>query len=103
MRNKRYRMVMLASYPPVVTLVLICLFVMYGHRSLPQVHEAGQIGLRVLGQGFDAAGFVQPQMKKPGTARLLIRCRQLTVVTCIHRVARGGSSNQPATIVSWTL
>ena len=43
------------------------------------------------------------KMKKPGQARLLMRCRQLTVVTCIPEVARAGSSNQPATVVSWTL
>jgi hypothetical protein len=40
-------------------------------------------------------------MKKPGKARLLIRCRQLTVVSCIPKVARGVSSNQSAAIVSW--
>jgi hypothetical protein len=42
-------------------------------------------------------------MKKPGKARLLIRCRHLTVVSCISKVARGGSSNQAAAIMSWTL
>jgi hypothetical protein len=40
-------------------------------------------------------------MKKPGKARLLMRLRQLTVVSCIPKVARGGSSNQPATITIW--
>jgi len=40
-------------------------------------------------------------MKKPGKARLLMRFRQLTVVSCIPEVAQGGSSNQPATITIW--
>ena len=40
-------------------------------------------------------------MKKPGKARLPIRSRQLTVVSHIPKDARGGSSNQAATIVFW--
>jgi hypothetical protein len=43
------------------------------------------------------------KMKKPGKARLLIRCRHLTVVSCIFKAAQGVSSNQSAAIVSWTL
>jgi len=46
----------------------------------------------------DCSG-VQLKMKKPDKARLLIRCRQLTVVSCIQKSARGGSSNQSAAIV----
>jgi len=40
-------------------------------------------------------------MKKPGKARLIIRCRQLTVVSCIQKFARAGSSGQAAAIVFW--
>jgi hypothetical protein len=43
----------------------------------------------------------QAHMKKPGKARLLMRFRQLTVVSCIPKVARCGSSNQPASITIW--
>jgi hypothetical protein len=94
-------MVMSASYPPVVTLVLIYLFVENEPGRVPRICQNDQIVL----EDWDGNGQVgvQRKMKKPGQARLLIRCRQLTVVACIHEVARVGSSNQSATVVSWHL
>jgi hypothetical protein len=68
---------------------------------VPRICQNDQIVL----EDWDGNGQVgvQRKMKKPGQARPLIRCRQLTVVACIHEVARVGSSNQSATVVSWHL
>jgi len=46
---------------------------------------------------------VQRKMKKPGKARLIIRLWPANGSFVQLRSARGGSSNQPAAIVSWTL
>ena len=85
MRHKRYRKVMSASYPPVVTLVLIYLFVENEPGRVPRICQNDQIVL----EDWDGNGQVgvQRKMKKPGKTRLLMRCRQLTVVSCIPKVA----------------